>query len=317
MTTFLGTSTSMLVGVVALSLAVLIGVYLVATPAPFRLPVGRRRPSAPKTHPLRAVANRAAAVIDRILSRRKNADVHVAVLERAGVEMRLQDFALVMLVGALVLGNGLWILDQPLIGLAAALAVPLVTRAVLGVMAGRRTKAFADQLDDSLQLMASSLRAGQSLMQALAAVARDTEEPTAGEFTRIINEARVGRDLGGALSETAARMDSEDFAWVSQAIAINREAGGNLAEVLDRVGQTIRERNQIQRQVQSLSAEGRLSAYVLIALPVAVIGFLSVTNPSYLARFTESITGYALMLAALLLLIIGAVWMRKAVAFKF
>jgi tight adherence protein B len=127
----------------------------------------------------------------------------------------------------------------------------------------------------------------------------------------------VGRDLGGALAETAARMDSEDFAWVSQAIAINREAGGNLAEVLDRVGQTIRERNQIQRQVQSLSAEGRLSAYVLIALPVAVIGFLSVTNPSYLAKFTDSITGYALMLAALLLLVIGAVWMRKVVTFKF
>jgi tight adherence protein B len=89
--------------------------------------------------------------------------------------MRLQDFALVMLVGALVVGNGLWILDQPLIGFAAAVAVPLVTRAVLGVMAARRTKAFADQLDDSLQLMASSLRAGQSLMQALAAVARDAD----------------------------------------------------------------------------------------------------------------------------------------------
>jgi tight adherence protein B len=317
MATVLGAPASMVAGVVALSLAVLIGAYLAATPAPFRLAARRRRPGAPKTHPFREVASRAAAVIDRILSRRKNADVHVAVLERAGVEMRLPDFALVMLVGALVVGNGLWILDLPLIGLAVAVAVPLVARAVLGVMAGRRKKAFADQLDDSLQLMASSLRAGQSLMQALAAVARDTEEPTAGEFTRIINEARVGRDLGSALSETAARMDSEDFAWVSQAIAINREAGGNLAEVLDRVGQTIRERNQIQRQVQSLSAEGRLSAYVLIALPVGVIGFLSITNPAYLAKFTESLTGYALMLTAVVLLVVGAVWMRKVVSFKF
>jgi len=317
MAAFLQTPTAMLVGVLALSLAVLIGAYLVATPAPFRLVAERRRPSVPKNHPFRTVANGAAAVMERVLSRRKDAGVHVAVLERAGVEMRLQDFALVMLVGALVLGNGAWILDMPLLGLGLALAVPLVTRLVLGLMAAHRKQVFADQLDDSLQLMSSSLRAGHSLMQALASVGRDGEEPTAGEFARVINEARVGRELASALKETAARMDSEDFVWVTQAIAINREAGGNLAEVLDRVGQTIRERNQIRRQVRSLSAEGKLSAYVLVALPLAVTAFLSITNPSYLVKFTESLTGYVLIAAAVVLLAVGAVWMRNVVRFKF
>jgi len=314
---FLGTAGAMLVGVVACALAVLIGVYLLATPAPFRLALERRRPRVVKTRAVTTVAQTAAAMMDSLLRRRRDAETHVAVLERAGVTMRLQDFALVMLVGALVVFNGFWIADLPLIGLVLAAALPLVTRAVLGVMAGRRKQVFADQLDDSLQLMSSSLRAGHSLMQALGSVARDAEEPTAGEFARIINEARVGRELSDALKETAARMDSEDFVWVTQAIAINREAGGNLAEVLDQVGHTIRERNQVRRQVASLSAEGKLSAYILIALPLGVTAFLSVTNPSYLAKFTQSLTGYALIVTAVLLLVVGAVWMRNAVRFRF
>jgi tight adherence protein B len=317
MTAFLGSPESMLVGLIACYLAVLIGAYLVLTPAAFRLAAGRRRPSEPRTSTVTALADHAAALIDRILRLRRDADAHGAVLERAGVTMRLPDFALLMLVGAVIAALGGWLVDETLIGVLLAVAVPLVARLVLGVMAGRRKQAFADQLDDSLQLLASSLRAGHSLMQALASVARDAEAPTAGEFARIINEARVGREMSHALQETAARMDSEDFVWVAQAIAINREAGGNLAEVLDRVGQTIRERNQIRRQVLSLSAEGKLSAYVLIALPLGVTGFLSVTNPAYLAKFTHSLTGYALILAAVLLLVVGAVWMRKVVSFKF
>jgi tight adherence protein B len=295
----------------------LIGVYLLVSPTPFRLGLQRRRPLAVRTSRLTSLALRAAAAIDSVLRRRRDADVHVAVLERAGVSVRLQDFALVMLVLALGLGCGAWILDEPLIGLALAVAVPLVARAVLEVMSRRRRAAFAEQLDDSLQLMSAGLRAGLSLTQALAAVARDADEPTAGEFAQIINEARVGRDLNLALAETAARMSSQDLVWVTQAIAINREAGGNLAEVLDRVGQTIRERNQIHRQVLSLSAEGKLSAYVLIALPLGIIAFLSVTNPSYLAKFTDSLTGYALIGTALLLLVVGALWLRKVVTFTF
>ena len=90
-------------------------------------------------------------------------------------------------------------------------------------------------------------------------------------------------------------MGSDDFTWVAQAIAIHREVGGNLAEVLDAVGHTIRERNAIRRQVKALSAEGKLSAIVLMALPFGVTGFISLTNPGYIAKFTESLTGYAML----------------------
>jgi tight adherence protein B len=209
------------------------------------------------------------------------------------------------------------VLAGPLLGLGLALVVPILAKVAVSVRTARRQKAFADQLDDSLQLMASSLRAGHSLLQALNSVAAEAEQPTSVEFSRIINETRVGREPGQALDETARRMSSDDFVWVTQAIAINREVGGNLAEVLDGVGHTIRERNQIRRQVKALSAEGRLSALVLMALPLGVLAFLSITNPAYIARFTESLAGYIMIAVGLLLLIIGGLWLRAVVRLKF
>jgi tight adherence protein B len=241
----------------------------------------------------------------------------VAVLERAGVKTRLQDFVLLVGVAAVVAGAVGLVLVGPLLGVALALATPLLVRVGLNVLAGRRKSAFADQLDDSLQLIASSLRAGHSLLQALASVAQEAEEPTREEFARILNETRVGRELGLALDETAARMDSDDFSWVTQAIAINREVGGNLAEVLDGVGHTIRERNQIRGQVKALSAEGKLSAYVLMALPFGIGGFLAFSNPEYMLKFIDSAMGYALIGGSVVLLTVGALWLRKVVSFKF
>jgi len=194
---------------------------------------------------------------------------------------------------------------------------PLAARFLVSFRTGRRQAAFADQLDDSLQLMASSLRAGHSLLRALDSVAQEADSPTAEEFARILNETRVGRDLGEALDELADRMGSEDFSWMAQAISIHREVGGNLAEVLDAVGHTIRERNAIRRQVKALSAEGKLSAIVLMALPFGIAAFIAVANPGYLAHFTESLTGYAMLAVAALLLLVGGLWLNKMVKIKF
>jgi tight adherence protein B len=112
-------------------------------------------------------------------------------------------------------------------------------------------------------------------------------------------------------------MRSEDFEWVAQAIAIHREVGGNLAEVLDQVGQTIRERNQIRRQIKSLSAEGRISALVLMVLPFGIGGFLAVITPSYVGQLFQGPLGYMLLTAAAVLLIAGGLWLRKVITFKF
>lgn len=306
-----------LYGVGACALAVLIGVYLLLSPGQLRLAPERRRPAGtPTVSSLTRATGRATTLIDRLL-RRTNRGVHTAVLERAGVTMRIQDFVLLLMAGVLVAEAVGIALGGKLSGLLLALAVPILARVVLGVMAGRRRAAFADQLDDTLQLMASGLRAGHSLFQTLGSVARDAEEPTSVEFTRIVNETRVGRPLNASLDETAVRMRSEDFTWVTQAIAINREAGGNLAEVLDGVANTIRERNQIRRQVKALSAEGKLSAYVLMALPFGIAGFLMVSNRPYMMKFTESLVGYCMIGASAVLLIIGGLWLRKVVSLKF
>ncbi|PRZ17655.1 tight adherence protein B [Nesterenkonia sandarakina] len=256
------------------------------------------------------------ALVERLIHRR-GTPVDASTLELAAVKLRPQDFVFLVLVGSVVgFALGL-LLSGVLLAILLAAVVPLGAKILLGLRISKRQKQFADQLDDSLQLMASNLRAGHSLPKALSSVAREAESPTSDEFVRIVNETRVGRDLGVALDMTAARMANEDFSWITQAIAINREVGGNLAEVLDGVANTIRQRNEIRRQVATLSAEGRLSALILMVLPFGLAGFLLMSNPGYLAPFTETTLGYGLMILAVVMLTIGGLWLRKVVEIKF
>ncbi len=300
------------------TVAVLCAALAVLAPRPVRLPVQRRRPGA--TGSVSTLAEVTAAVtsfILKVLQRGSRGHRLAAALEGAGVTMQLQDVVLLGVVGVLVASALGALLGGPLVALVFACMIPALGKVWLGMLTRRRQRAFADQLDDSLQLMANSLRAGHSLQQGLAAVAGEAEEPTATEFSRIINETRVGRDLGQALEDAARRMESQDFVWVTQAIAINREIGGNLAEVLNGVSVTIRERNAIRGQVKALAAEGKLSALVLMALPFGVSGFLMISNPAYLLKFTQSLIGYGLLGVAAVMLVVGGLWLRKTVQVTF
>ncbi len=305
-------------GTGAFAAAALIVALVVLPAGPSRVPLSRLDPSlAPPTSALAGAGAAAGAAVEKVLLKRGRLAAGAAALERAGMATTLPDFVLAvglttvlgMVIGALLGG--------PVLALLVLVLVPFGAKLLLGFRAGRRQTAFADQLDDSLQLMAGSLRAGHSLLRAVDSVSHEAESPTSEEFARIVNETRVGRDLNDALDEVAARMGSEDFTWVAQAIAIHREVGGNLAEVLDAVGHTIRERNAIRRQVKALSAEGKLSAIVLMALPFGVTGFLSITNPEYLAKFTESIVGYGMLAGAAVMLLVGGLWLKKTVAITF
>lgn len=305
-------------GLAACALGLAGVVYVLVGPRPQTLPLDRRRPGATAAPGALSTATAAtSSMIDQALRRRNRTEAYAARLEQAGLRLRPQDFVLLVVAAALVAGAAGLLAGGALLGLVLAALAPVGGKVLLNLRTSRRRKAFADQLDDSLQLLASSLRAGHSLLQALNSVSHEAEEPTASEFARIINEIRVGRAVGQALDEAAARMESEDFVWVTQAIAINREVGGNLAEVLDGVGHTIRERNQIRRQVAALSAEGKLSALVLMVLPVGVVGFLSLANPAYLMKLTQGFFGYAMIGAACLLMLVGALWLRKVVSFTF
>ena len=313
------TMTTMLVlGVVAVGDALLVLTLVVLPAGPARVPLNRLDPSVVPTASAFAGAGAVAgAAVEKVLVKRGRAVSGAAALERAGMSMSLPDFVLVVGLLTVVAGGVGVVLGGPFLGLALLGAVPLGGKLLLKFRASRRQAAFADQLDDSLQLMAGSLRAGHSLLRAVDSVASEADAPTSEEFSRIVNETRVGRDLNDALDEVAERMGSDDFTWVAQAIAIHREVGGNLAEVLDAVGHTIRERNAIRRQVKALSAEGKLSAIVLMALPFGVTGFISMTNPGYIAKFTESLTGYAMLAGAGFMLLVGGLWLRATVRIKF
>jgi tight adherence protein B len=305
-------------GLLAVTGALLLLALVVLPAGPRRVPLSRLDPTvAPPASALAGASAVAGAAVERVLARRGLVARGAAALERAGVAMALPDVVLLVGLATVVLGASGLLLGGVLLALLFAALAPLGTKVLLGFRRGRRQAAFAGQLDDSLQLMASSLRAGHSLLRAVDAVSTEAASPTAEEFARIVNETRVGRDLGDALDEVAERVASDDFRWVAQAIGIHREVGGNLAEVLDTVGHTIRERNAIRRQVKALSAEGKLSAVVLMALPFGIVAFLMVTNPAYLSAFTNSLVGWCMTAAVVVLLVAGGLWLKKTVAIRF
>ncbi len=201
-----------------------------------------------------------------------------------------------------------------LIGIpAGALIGWLAMRMSLSFMIRRRRTAFGDQLPDLLQLMASALQSGFSLLQALDAVVRDNAQPAAGEFARAMSEAKLGADLDDCLDTIANRMDSADLRWTVMAIRIQRGIGGNLGEVLTTIAGTIRERGFLRRQVRALSAEGRLSGIILVALPVVVGIWLFTTNRQYMRPLYTTPVGLVMFIGAFLLLIGGTLWMRKMI----
>jgi tight adherence protein B len=308
----------MVLGLAAVGAALLLIAFVVLPAGPARVPLSRLDPSAaPTSSALSGAGAAAGAAVEKVLAKQGRLAQGAAALERAGMTMRLPDFVLLAGLSTVTAGVLGFVIGGLVLGLLLLAAAPFGAKMLVKFRAGRRQAAFADQLDDSLQLMAGSLRAGHSLLRAVDSVSQEAAAPTSEEFARIVNETRVGRDLNDALDEVAARMGSDDFVWVAQAIAIHREVGGNLAEVLDAVSHTIRERNAIRRQVKALSAEGKLSAIVLMALPFGVTGFISLTNPAYLARFTESLVGYAMLGTAGLMLLVGALWLKKTVAIRF
>lgn len=236
-------------------------------------------------------------------------------LELAAVQRKPSEWALIgggvtVVVAAVVsIVTGYVILGV----LVGALIGWLSMRLLLSFLIRRRRAAFAEQLPDLLQLIASSLQSGFSLPQALDAVVREESQPASGEFARAMAEARLGGDLEDCLETIADRMASDDLRWTVMAIRIQRGIGGNLAEVLTTIVSTIRERGYLRRQVHALSAEGRMSAYVLIALPVAVGGFLFVFNPKYMRPLYTTAIGEFLLAGAVVLLVAGTLLMRQMI----
>lgn len=262
-----------------------------------------------------AVSGAALGGVARLL-RSRNSDERLAQrLDLAAISRTPAEWVLLACCATVVLAAVIAVATgNALIGIVIAGPVGwLAARLVLSVRIDRRRAAFSEQLPGMLQLAAGSLQSGFSLPQALDAIAREGMQPISGEFARALAETRIGVELPVALDRLASRMDSTDLRWTVMAISIQRDVGGNLAEVLANTVATMRERTQLRRHVRALSAEGRLSAYILIALPIVVGGWLFISSPVYMRPLFTTAAGVLMLVLAVVLMAAGALWMRQLI----
>lgn len=174
-------------------------------------------------------------------------------------------------------------------------------------------RAFERELPAALRMLASSLTAGMSFLQALSAFAEDDRGPCAKEFKRALVEIQYGAPIEKALDAVATRMTSEDLRWAVSAFTLQREVGGSLAAILNSTAQTIESRFELRREVRTLSAEGRISSYILMALPIGIFAFLSLLRPQYVSVFITEPVGNLMLILILLSLTLAWFWLRALV----
>lgn len=233
-------------------------------------------------------------------------------LGQAGWALRVGEFLAIVVAAGLTAAVGGFLFFGPP-GAAAGVIGLVAPLAFLSATAAKRLSAIQSQLADTLMVVSSSLRAGHSFLQSLDTATKEISEPGATEFGRTMSEIRFGRDVDEALGSLVERIGSRDLEWTVTAIKIQRKIGGNLAEVLEGVAATIRERETLRRQVKVLSAEGRISSYVLTVLPILLAVYLSFINPAYLRVLTTTRPGLIMLSGAGVLMVVGYLWMQKIV----
>jgi tight adherence protein B len=194
--------------------------------------------------------------------------------------------------------------------------VPVAALALLNRRVAKERARFAAQLPDNLQVIASAMRAGHSLVGALQVVVQDAPEPAKSELELVLADERMGVTLEDAFATVVRRMDSKDLSQVALVAALQRETGGNTAEVIDRVNETMRDRLALRRLVSSLTAQGRLSRWVLTAIPVALLALLTTINPAYMSPLYTTPLGKALLTVGAVMVVSGSLVIKRIVNIK-
>jgi tight adherence protein B len=261
-----------------------------------------------------AVMQRAVELTRQFAERRGFLTRVEGALERANLPLRAAEAMLFYVAGATVVSIATLVLTRNFFFFVIVLAIAaLLPPAILSFLSNQRRRQFEALLPDTLQLLSGTLRAGYSMMQGVEAVSQEVSEPMGRELRRVVTEARLGRPLEESLEAVAERMDSKDFAWAVMAIRIQREVGGNLSELLMTVAETMTQRERLRRDVKSLTAEGRISAYVLAVLPVALGIAMFVINPDYMTVLFDENIGRIMLGGGLILMIGGFLWMQSIV----
>ncbi|MDQ1518395.1 MAG: pilus assembly protein CpaF [Actinomycetota bacterium] len=241
--------------------------------------------------PIEAVTESRAALLERTVGLATEGLEHFNLmarvagqLERARLPLRPGEFVLAAAGGGAALGAVMYFFTgQPLLGVISAVAGPFLAWNFVKFKVARRRKAFEAQLPEALSLIASSLQAGHTALRSVQSMVEESEPPLSQEFERVVAETALGDPLVDALERMAQRLEVEDLAWVVQAIRIQQTVGGKLADLLHTLADFIRSREEIRREIAVLTAEGRISAWVLGAMPIFLLFAVQVVSPGYMA----------------------------------
>lgn len=234
-------------------------------------------------------------------------------MEVAEIDIGLEQLLGYVVVAILLVGGLLVLKTHSPVAALLALVVPGAALMAIRMRADRKRRMFADQLPDNLQVIASAMRSGQTFVGALKAVLEDAPEPSARELRRAVLDEQLGIPLADALAQVTERMRSQDFKHVAIVASLQRETGGNTAEVIELVAETVRQRIEIRRLVRSLTAQGRLSGGVLAGLPVALLLFISLINPGYVHPLYHTTTGLVALGVSMGLVVCGGFVIRKII----
>ncbi len=238
-------------------------------------------------------------------------------IERADLPLKTAELVYMMAGSGILVGLLATVIASSmlisLLGLAGGAMLPL---GWVWLKAHRRIQAFENQLPDLLIGVAASLKAGHSFKQALQAIVDDGAEPAAKEFKRVLTETRLGRPLDDALGDMAERVGSNNLSFIVTAVAVQSQVGGSLATLFDMVADTVRNRQQFARKIKALTAMGRMSAYVLVALPFFLAAALALLNPGYMAPLFNTSTGHKMIMLSLAMMAVGSLLLKKIVSFR-
>ncbi|MFO7592393.1 MAG: type II secretion system F family protein [Acidimicrobiia bacterium] len=239
-----------------------------------------------------------------------------AKLVQADVPLRPPEALFFAIAGVLLVVVGSAVTLSVLMAVVTGILAVLAPLVVLEIRRKRRLRRFERQLPDVLNLLAGSMRAGFSFTQGLEAVADEATEPSRRELQRVFTESRLGRPIEDALEDSAHRMHSVDLLWAVMAIRIQREVGGNLAELLDTVARTMTERERLKSEILSLTAEGRLSGWVLGVFPPAFGCVLFLIQPDYMKVLFQDSLGIIAVVVSAIMAGFGFVWLRRIMAIE-
>ena len=274
-------------------------------------------PTAERDRPSGMLADRVEGGTERMFERTAWWGRFTAMLELAGISTTPERIILFTFIGTFLT---IWLLSvivhTLLIALFVGLMVPFAVRAWVKRKVDKKRKLFAEQLPDNLQVLASAMRAGHSFIGALSVVVDDAPEPSRAEFRRVVADEQLGVPLEDALHVVVERMESRELEQVALVAAVQRETGGNTAEVLDRVTETIRERFELRRTVQTLTAQGRLSRWVVSFLPLFLLLVITLINPEYMRVLYGETTGRILLVVAAVMVVAGSLVIKRIINIK-